>query len=69
MSEFDKFIQCWLKFRRVDHIQRLSEDCQQFICKFFNAIANDDPSFTEDIEEDIEYCKKFERRAIVPGVI
>ena len=68
MSEFDKFISCWLKFRRVDNIQQLEEDCQQLICKFFNVIANDDPSFTEDLE-DIQYCRKFERRVIAPGVI
>ena len=68
MSEFDKFISCWLKFRRVDNIQQLEGDCQQLICKFFNAIANDDPSFTEDLE-DIQYCRKFERRVIAPGVI
>jgi len=69
MSEFDKFISCWLKFRRVDNIQQLEEDCQQLICKFFNAIANDDPSFTEDLEEDIQYCRKFERKVLIPGVI
>lgn len=67
MSEFDRFINCWLKFRRVDSIKQLEEDCQQLICKFFNAI--DDPSFTEDLEEDIQYCRKFERKIMIPGVI
>jgi len=67
MNDFDRFINCWLKFRKVDNIQQLEGDCQQLICKFFNAIANDDPSFTEDLE-DIQYCRKFER-VIVPGVI
>jgi len=68
MNDFDRFINCWLKFRRVDNIQQLEGDCQQLICKFFNAIANDDPSFTEDLE-DIQYCRKFERKVLIPGVI
>ncbi|ACR42199.1 hypothetical protein [Saccharolobus islandicus] len=69
MSEFDRFINCWLKFRKVDSIKQLEEDCQQLICKFFNAIANDDKEFANDLEEDIEYCRKFERRVTVPGAI
>ena len=58
MSELDRFINCWLKYRKVDSVRQLDGECQQLICKFINAIANDDKDFVEELKEDVEYCSR-----------
>nr|WP_011225212.1 hypothetical protein [Sulfolobus islandicus]CAG38254.1 hypothetical protein [Sulfolobus islandicus] len=70
MSEFDRFINCWLKFRRVYSVKDLDDDCKHVMCVFLLKIKEDDESFIDDLEirEDVEYCERVERKIIL-GVV
>ena len=51
---------CWVKFRRVQSVEELDEDCRSVICALLLRIAQDDPTWRDDPElsEDIAICSK-----------
>ena len=67
----EKIAGCWVKYRKVLHVGDLEECCRHVICTFLLKIAEDDSTFIDDMElgEDVSYCRKFERKVLIPGVL
>ena len=62
---------CWVKFRRVQTVTELDDQCKHVICTFLLKIATDDPTAFDDPElaADIQICRKHADPEVLARVV